>query len=132
MRYRSFNADFAIIVGNDQAEVFKDDMTPALAVYTGEHIENIPLDAVRLARLPPGIREAEDGHCPPGGAVYPGLPAVAQALVADLVGQNFDMATSARLPKGADRQEGVPHAYGFIYRRIICTKENNNVSYRQF
>jgi Catalytic LigB subunit of aromatic ring-opening dioxygenase len=119
VRYRALKADFAIIVGNDQREVFKDDMSPALMVYTGERVENIPLDADRLARLPPGIREAEEGHCPHGGAVYAGMPAEADALVRSLIEQDFDVATSARLPKGADRQEGIPHAYGFIYRRIL-------------
>ena len=98
-RCASFKADFAIIVGNDQREAFQDDVSPALTVYTGAQIENIPLDATRLARLPPGIREAEVGHCPPGGASYPGLPAVAEVLVASLVEQDFDIATSARLPK---------------------------------
>ena len=121
-RCASFKADFAIVVGNDQREAFQDDVSPALTVYTGAQIENIPLDATRLARLPPGIREAEVGHCPPGGASYPGLPAVAEVLVASLVEQDFDIATSARLPKGADRQDGIPHAYGFIYRRILQDK----------
>ncbi len=118
-RFATFKADAAIIVGNDQREAFQDDVSPALTVYTGAQIENIPLDATRLAGLPPGIREAEIGHCPPGGATYPGLPSVAEALVASLVEQDFDITTSARLPKGADRQDGIPHAYGFIYRRIL-------------
>ena len=120
-RCKAFQADYAVIVGNDQREVFKDDLTPALCVYTGERIENVPLGAERQARLPPGIAEAEDGHCPPGGAVYPGLPQQAEAIARSLIEQDFDVATSARLPRpiDADRQEGVPHAFGFIYRRIL-------------
>ena len=118
-RCRVFRADFAVIVGNDQSEVFRADLTPALCIFTGERIENVPLDAARRSRLPPGIAEAEEGHCPPGGAVYPGMPREATALVRSLIEHDFDVATSARLPTGDDRQQGVPHAFGFIYRRIL-------------
>src|SRR5664279_1252206 len=112
-------ADFAIVVGNDQNEVIKEDLLPAMTIYTGPSIENIPMDEDRRKRLPPGIAEAEEGHCPKDGASYPGLPDVAEQLVRSLNAADFDVATSKRLPKGQDRQEGIPHAFGFIYRRIM-------------
>ncbi len=118
-RFEAMNADHVLIIGNDQREVFKEDLTPALLVYTGEAIENVPLSPERLAKLPPGVAQAEEGHCPPDGAVYRGLPSEAARLAALLSEEGFDVATSARLPRGADRQEGVPHAFGFIYRRIL-------------
>jgi hypothetical protein len=120
--------DVVVILGNDQREVFLDDLTPAFTVFTGGEIENIPLTEAARDRLPPGIAIAEEGHCPPGGAVYPGAPDLADALVSSLVSQDFDIATSRRLPRpepaGADgasagRQAGVPHAFGYIYRRIL-------------
>lgn len=113
------NADFAIVVGNDQNEVIKEDLLPSMTIFTGPNIENIPMDEARRKLLPPGIAEAEDGHCPQGGATYPGLPEVAEQLVFSLNRQDFDVATSKRLPRGQDRQEGIPHAFGFIYRRIM-------------
>jgi hypothetical protein len=118
-RFEAMKADYVLIVGNDQREVFKDDLTPALLVYTGESVENVPLSPDQLAKLSPGVAEAEEAHCPPGGATYPGLPAQAVQLAGLLADQSFDVATSARLPRGADRQEGIPHAFGFIYRRIL-------------
>ena len=118
-RFLAMKADCVVIVGNDQREVFQEDFTPALLVYTGESVQNVPLSPDRLAKLPPGVAEAEEGHCPPGGASYPGLPSEAAQLAALLADQGFDVATSARLPRGADRQEGIPHAFGFIYRRIL-------------
>ena len=111
--------DLVLILGNDQREVFLEDLLPAFTVFTGARIENIPLSADALARLPPGIAVAEEGHCPPGGATYPGAPLHADALVASLTAQGFDIATSARLPGGPERQHGIPHAFGYVYRRIL-------------
>ena len=117
--FRAAAPDLVVVVGNDQREVFQDDFTGAFTVYCGETIANLPLDEARRARLPPGIAIAEAGHCPPQGATYPGAPAFARAMVRALVAQGFDIAQSNRLPAGADRQAGIPHAFGFIYRRIM-------------
>ncbi|MEW9572978.1 hypothetical protein ABQJ54_14570 [Rhodanobacter sp. Si-c] len=111
--------DLVILLGNDQREVFQDDLTPALTIYAGDRIENIPLNAAQLARLPPGVAIAEQGHCPPGGTTYPGAPESADAIVRTLADLHFDVARSARLPGGEDRQHGIPHAFGFLYRRIM-------------
>ncbi|MDX3904946.1 MAG: protocatechuate 3,4-dioxygenase [Pigmentiphaga sp.] len=118
-RFREARADVAIILGNDQREVFREDLTAAFTVYAGEQIPNIPLSEEQVRRLPPGVAIAEEGHCPPGGAVYPGARDTAESLVSALVGGGFDVAVSYRLPGGADRQHGIPHAFGFIYRRIM-------------
>ena len=118
-RFAQARADLVILLGNDQREVFQDDLTPMLTVYAGERIENIPLNEAQIARLPPGVAIAEAGHCPPGGATYPGAPEIADALVATLADAQFDVARSVRLPGGDDRQHGIPHAFGFLYRRIL-------------
>jgi hypothetical protein len=121
-RFANARPDVVILLGNDQHEVFQDDLTPALTIYAGERIENIPLNAAQLARLPPGVAIAEHGHCPPGGASYPGAPELADTIVHALVDAHFDVARSARLPGGEDRQHGIPHAFGFLYRRIMRDK----------
>jgi hypothetical protein len=76
------------------------------------------LSAEAVEKLPPGIAIAEAGHCPPGGATYPGAPAQANAVVESLIAQEFDIATSERLPAMPGRQHGIPHAFGYVYRRI--------------
>ena len=118
-RFFRSRPELVLVLGNDQREVFKDDLTPALTVYAGERIENIPLDASQRERLPPGVAIAEQGHCPPDGATYPGAPEFADMLVRALAKLHFDVARSARLPGGEDRQSGIPHAFGFLYRRIM-------------
>lgn len=117
--FAACQSDLVLILGNDQREVFLEDLTPAFTVFTGQAIKNIPLTEDAVARLPPGIAIAEEGHCPPGGATYPGAQAHANAVVASLVAQEFDIATSERLPGQPGRQSGIPHAFGYVYRRIM-------------
>ncbi|MFL9994069.1 protocatechuate 3,4-dioxygenase [Paraburkholderia sediminicola] len=118
-RFHAMKSDLVIVLGNDQREVFKDDLTPAITIFGAEQIENLPLSDEQRRRLPPGVAEAEDGHCPPEGAAYPGAPDHALTLVQSLVDDGFDIAVSNRLPKGEDRQHGIPHAFGFVYRRVM-------------
>jgi hypothetical protein len=118
-RFAEARPDLVVVIGNDQLEVFKHDLLPGITVYAGEAIENIPLSEAQRAKLPPGIALAEEGHCPPGGAVYPGAPREAELVLRSLVEQHFDAAQSVRLPKGPDRQHGIPHAFGFLYRNTM-------------
>lgn len=111
--------DLVVILGNDQREVFLEDLTPGFTIFTGSKIENIPLSEDAIKRLPPGIAIAEEGHCPPAGATYPGASSHANEIVKSLIDQEFDVATSERLPGQPDRQAGIPHAFGYIYRRIM-------------
>ena len=108
-----------MIVGNDQRELFREDNLPSILIYTGREIENIPLTEEQKSALPPGVAIAEEGNCPPGGAVYPGASDFALALVDSLLEQDFDVAQSARLPKPDGHVHGIPHAFGFLYRRIM-------------
>ncbi len=107
-------ADVVLIVGNDQREIFGEDLTPAITLYRGEHIDNIPATAAERARMGPGIAVAEEGHCPPEGARYPGAPELASHLIRSLATAEFDTAQASSLGG-----HGIPHAYGFVYRRIL-------------
>jgi hypothetical protein len=118
-RFAAMRPDVVVVLGNDQREVFKEDLTPAITVFSGAQIENIPLGEAQRLRLPPGVAEAEDGHCPPDGATYPGAPEAAEQLVRSLMDEGFDISVCARLPGGEDRQHGIPHAFGFVYRRVM-------------
>jgi OH-DDVA oxygenase len=104
-----------ILFGNDQREIFNDELTPAITVYRGSHIENIPDERPEVS---PGLAVAEKGNCPEGGATYPGAPELADHLVRSLQEQDFDVAQSSAIPRSAARR-GIPHAYGFIYHRVM-------------
>ncbi len=85
-RYAACGANAAIIIGNDQREIFKDDFTPAFMVYAGKEIQNIHPDEEETDRLDKmGLAVALPGHVPPEGAVYPGAPNIAEAIVDGLI-----------------------------------------------
>lgn len=108
--------DVAVIVGNDQMEMFTDAVIPAFAVYWGETIENRWPSAAEMAKWEPGIEIAQRGRIPPGGATYAGVPSLGRHIIERAVADGFDVAAMKRLREG---RVTVPHAYGFIYRQIM-------------
>lgn len=106
--------DVAIIVGNDQMEIFDDTLLPALSVLWGDEIVNSMYTDERMAKLPPGIPISVPGHIPPGGAKYPAQSALAQEVIAQAMADGFDVASMKRMPKGE-----TPHAFGFVFRQIM-------------
>jgi len=118
-KFREMRPDAVVIIGNDQREIYRDDNTPALLVYTGSKIENIPPSEEEKAKYPPGIAVAAEGNCPPGGAVYAGGSGLAVHLVQSLIDQDFDVSEGSQLPNPDGHVHGIPHAFGFLYRRIM-------------
>ncbi len=118
-KFAEVKPDVTVIIGNDQRELFTDENTPAFLVFAGSKIENIPETEEAKAKMPPGIAIAEIGHCPPGGAVYDGQQDLAVHLVKSLIDQEFDVSESSKLPKVNGHEHGIPHAFGFLFRRIM-------------
>jgi hypothetical protein len=104
-----------VIVGNDQREIFSDDLTPAITVFRGAEIQNIP---DKKPEVSPGLKIAETGNCPPDGATYAGAQDLADYLIKTLVEDDFDLAEMTTLPRESARL-GIPHAYGFVYHRVL-------------
>ena len=126
-KYAEVAPDVAVLIGNDQRELFLDDNMPAFTVYWGETIENVPLTPEQRAKLPPGVAIAERGRTPPEPASYPGLPGLGRHIIERLIDDEFDVAQSTTLPAGSDLNNGIPHAYGFVYRRIMQDEVIPNV-----
>lgn len=118
-RFADAKPDLVIIFGNDQRELFHEDVTPAFLVFDGERIENVPWSDEKRAKVDPGVRFAEAGHTPPDGAVYKGAPEAANTIIETLIDNDFDVSTSERLPLVDGVPHGIPHAFGFLYRRIM-------------
>jgi Catalytic LigB subunit of aromatic ring-opening dioxygenase len=114
--------DVAVIFGNDQMEIFGNSLMPAFFVYAGEGIENGPASEERKAKMEPSIAVALDGHKPKQRVVYPGLPALAKIVVARLIAEEFDISVSDKLPTGPRGSADAPHAFGFVYERIMKGK----------
>lgn len=106
--------DVAVILGNDQMEIFDERLIPAFSVFYGETITNHEFPPERLAKLPPGIEVSLPGYIPRGGADYAGQPDLAQSIIRQAMEEDFDVAAMKSLPKPE-----TPHAFGFVYRRIM-------------
>lgn len=120
--YRELRPDVVVIVGNDQHELFVEDLMPAMTIYWGAEVPNGPARADQIARMPAGIHLAEAGHAPPERLVHPGHPALGRHLIERSIVEGFDVAHSQWM-READQtvsfSTGAPHAFGFVYRNIM-------------
>jgi 3-O-methylgallate 3,4-dioxygenase len=116
--------DIAVIVGNDQMEMFTEAVIPAFSVYWGEIIENRFPPAEELAKLEPGLEVAQEGRIPREGATYPGVPELGRHIIAHVMADGFDVAALRGLRPG---RTAIPHAYGFVYRQVMKDKVVPNV-----
>jgi 3-O-methylgallate 3,4-dioxygenase len=114
--------DVAVIVGNDQMEIFKEDLIPAFSVMMGDTIINNMYSAERLAALPEGVAVSVPGHIPEQGASYQGVPALGKHLIESLTAGGFDVTALKKL-----HPVETPHAFGFVYRQIMRDRVIPNV-----
>jgi 3-O-methylgallate 3,4-dioxygenase len=106
--------DVAVIVGNDQMEIYGEELIPAFGVVWGDSVENTPFSEDYLSRLPPGIKESIPGYIPTGGATYPIQSELGRHIIQTAMTEGFDVAALRTFPKRA-----TPHAYAFVYRRLM-------------
>lgn len=114
-KFKDVAPEAFVIVGNDQRETFNEDLTPAITVFRGAAIENIP---DKKPEVSPGLKIAETGNCPPDGATYSCAQDLADHIIKTLMQDDFDLAQATKLPKDCARL-GIPHAYGFVYHRVL-------------
>jgi hypothetical protein len=105
--------DALVIIGDDQREIFKDAVRPAIAIYHGATIRNAaapqePAADWYLQDQRKRMEEGQDRH-------YPCHPALATALIEGLMARDFDITAMQALT--GEQFEG--HAYSFIHRRFM-------------
>ena len=111
--------DVAVIVGNDQMEAFTKENMPCLAVYSGEEIVNIPASPEQLAKMPPGIPKAAPGYWGSERAQWSGQADLGQHIIARMMIDGFDVTELSTMPQSCDWMSGVPHAFGYVYQKIM-------------
>jgi len=125
-KWEEVKPDVAVILGNDQDEVYEtDQLNPPFMVFYGDIIPNYPQSEEDKANLPPGIAEAEHGHATDVYTEYKGLPDLGQHIIKTLVENEIDVAASKIWPKHA--RNGASHAFGHIYRQVMRDQVVPNV-----
>jgi hypothetical protein len=120
--------DAAIVIGDDQMEIFTDYDMPAFSIYYGDTIENVPFTAEQKADMTQGMLIAESGHHGAETEFYRGQPSLARHLIAAVIAEEFDVSAAKRLPSSIPfPTSGIPHAYGFVYRQIMKDRQVPNV-----
>ena len=114
--------DAAVVIGNDQMEIFTDHHVPAFAVLWGKYVEGHPRSPEFLAMLNPAVARAEADRTPPVYTEYPCLPELGKHMIESAIAGGFDVSQLTRYPTGAIGSNAAPHAYGFVYRRLMRDK----------
>lgn len=112
--------DVAVIMGNDQNEIYNPDVIPAFTVFSGETLYNEPASEEQVAQMAPGIHAAEAGHNPPEYTEYDGCPELAELIIKQATIDGFDVTKMTKLPRHDNHwSSGVGHAFGYIYRQVM-------------
>ena len=117
--FQAHRPDVAVVIGNDQMEVFTGDHVPALALFWGEYVEGHPRTPEFRAKLNRGVARAERDRTPPVYTQYPCLPDLGRHLIQRVTADGFDVAQLKRLTAGEIGVNSAPHAFGFVYRRVM-------------
>jgi Catalytic LigB subunit of aromatic ring-opening dioxygenase len=110
---RRAELDALIVVGDDHKELYQDDNLPALVVYHGKTIRNVPLDGFKG---PDWARRATARYYEEESArEYPVESGLARHLIGELIEREFDPVAADALPPG----KGEGHAFGFVRKRLM-------------
>ena len=106
--------DTVIVIGDDQNEWFSADGQPALCIYWGESVDNLPPPVEKMA---PSIRLAYWGfHGDGTNRTFPVDAELGRHLIVSLTREHeFDVAHMRVQP----RHGPFGHAWGFVHQRIM-------------
>ena len=108
--------DILLILGDDQLEVFSDQNMPAILVYWGQTLKNMPPEIPDSA---PAHRKANAwGWFAPEEINYPIASGLGLHIIESLIDQDFDVSHSKVLRP----DQGMGHAFGYVYQRILQRK----------
>lgn len=118
--------DIAVILGNDQNEIYETDtLNPPFMVFYGDKIPHHPQAMEDLAKMPPGVAEAEHGHAADAYTEYSGVPDLGLHIIKTMMEHEFDVTACKDWPKKT--RNGASHAFGHIYRQVMRDKVVPNV-----
>jgi Catalytic LigB subunit of aromatic ring-opening dioxygenase len=106
--------DVALVIGDDQRELFLDDGTPAFACFTGAELVDMAPEPEAFAALPRGIQAAfwaVHGDAP---AAHPVARELSAHIAEELTAADFDLTVFSQQPAGRT----LGHAFTFPRYRL--------------
>jgi hypothetical protein len=107
-------ADVALVIGDDQRELFLDEGIPAFACFTGTELLDMAPDADTFAKLPKGIQAAYWAVHGQEKAVHPVAQELSAHVAERLALADFDLTVFTRQPAGRT----LGHAFTFPRYRL--------------
>ncbi len=107
--------DVAIIVGDDQAELFGAAVQPAISVFHGDTM--VMLDKFGREGTPSWLRQVGHDYLMDGAHAVTAAPAFALELIGGLIDREVDVTSLAHVPDPSRAAFG--HAFGFIVKRLF-------------
>jgi 3-O-methylgallate 3,4-dioxygenase len=111
-RLRALEPDVVVIVGDDEKELFRDEIIPACCVFTGDELHDLPVGS---DKFPATMKEAYQYYHAPSPERYETVGRLGRHIVEQMNADDIDVARSSVQPE--DRSLG--HAFTFIRRRIF-------------
>jgi hypothetical protein len=106
--------DIAIVIGDDQRELFLDDGIPALACYAGDELVDMPPDEEARARQPKGIRAAAWAVHSDHAERHPVSAPLSKHIAEQLALADYDITLLTQQPAG----RSLGHAFTFPRYRL--------------
>lgn len=111
-RIKALEPDVVVIVGDDEKELFRDDIIAACCVFTGDEIYDLPPGS---DKFPPTMKEAYQYYHAPGPERYATVGRLGRHIVERMNADDIDIARSSVQPEGRT----LGHAFTFILRRVL-------------
>lgn len=106
--------DVAVVIGDDQQELFQRDGTPTFACFLGSELTDMPPDAERLERMPLGIRAASWAAHSDRPERHQVCSELSHVVIEALVAADFDPLSFSEQPAGRT----LGHAFTFPRYRL--------------
>jgi 3-O-methylgallate 3,4-dioxygenase len=113
-RLAAAKADVAVIFGDDQDEMFKDDGVPTFGCFVGDRLTDTPPDDDELAKFPLGIQASFWAVHGAEAADHAVCVELSRRVLEFLVERDFDMTRASRQPEGRT----LGHAFTFPRYRL--------------
>lgn len=106
--------DVAVVIGDDQRELFADEGIPAFACYLGAELTDLPPATEDLARIPRGIQAAMWAAHASTPETHRACPELSRHLLEALTAADFDLMAFSAQPAG----RSLGHAFTFPRYRL--------------